>query len=72
MCLTVPLVEFFLLQRAVSAHILSLKAVRLTATVSPEQLGAERESKVVKAVGDDHVIVEADQGVDDGRSKAES
>ena len=57
-----------LLQLAVDAfsEVLSLIAINaLAGTIRPRQLGADGEEKVVKAVGDDCVVVEADEGVDD-------
>ena len=56
-----------LLKRAVDAlsEILSLIAINLSGALRPRQLGADREEKVIKAVGDDCIVVEADEGVDD-------
>ena len=50
-----------------------MKAVNHTvATFGPWKFGAQRESEIVEAVGNDDIVVEADDAVDDDGSEAET
>ena len=57
---------------AVARNVLTLEAVGHAVAIGPWQLGPDREYEIVEAVGDDDVVVEADEAVDDDGSVAEA